>query len=208
MSAESSSKTEITSSNLPDRARRLAWLGPPPLFKGEDAAAYDKLSARIADAVKPADIFEEIWARDFIDKEWDVLRYRRHLASLMTATAYEGLQKILEPLRASHLVQVNLARSWASRDKAAIKKVDELLASAGLTMDAVMAQAFCAHLDECERIDRMIASAEARRDDALHEIELHRASWGQELRRVTQEVEKSLEMEVIEDKSGKTRTAA
>jgi len=208
MSAESSSKTEITSSNLPDRARRLAWLGPPPLFKGEDAAAYDKLSARIADAVKPADIFEEIWARDFIDKEWDVLRYRRHLASLMTATAYEGLQKILEPLLEPYPVLVDLARAWAARDKAAIKRVDELLASAGLTMDAVMAQTFCTYLDECERIGRMIASAEDCRDAALHEIELHRARWGQELRRVTQEVEKSVEMEVIEDKSGKTRTAA
>jgi hypothetical protein len=71
-----------------------------------------------------------------------------------------------------------------------------------------MAQAFCTHLDECERVDRMIASAEARRDDALHEIERHRAGWGQELRRVAQEVEKTLEMEVIEDKSGKTRNAA
>jgi len=51
-------RREITSSNISKRARRLAWLGPPPLFKGEDAAAYDELSARIAGAVKPADIFE------------------------------------------------------------------------------------------------------------------------------------------------------
>jgi hypothetical protein len=84
MSTESISKTEITSSNIPERARRLAWLGPPLLFKGENAAAYDELSARVADAVKPEDIFVELWVRDFVDNEWDVLRYRRHLASLMT----------------------------------------------------------------------------------------------------------------------------
>ena len=204
----STSLPENTSTSLPERARRLAWLGPPPLFKGEDEAAYNELSARIADAVKPEDIFVEIWVRDFINNEWDVLRYRRQLASLMTATAYEGLQKILEPLRASHLVRVNLAGAWAARDKAAMKRVDELLASAGLTMDAVTAQTFCTYLDEFERTARMIASAEARRDDALHEIERHRAEWGQELRRVAQEAEKPLEMEVIEDKSGKTRNAA
>ena len=204
----STSLPENTSTSLPERARRLAWLGPPPLFKGEDEAAYNELSARIADAVKPEDIFVEIWVRDFINNEWDVLRYRRQLASLMTATAYEGLQKILEPLRASHLVRVNLAGAWAARDKAAMKRVDELLASAGLTMDAVTAQTFCTYLDEFERTARMIASAEARRDDALHEIERHRAEWGQELRRVAQEAEKTLEMEVIEDKSGKTRNAA
>jgi hypothetical protein len=208
MSTESSSKTEITSSNIPERARRLAWLGPPPLFKGEDAAAYDELSARIADAVKPEDKLEEIWLRDFVDREWDVLRYRRQKASFMTSTSYEGLQRILEPLLRHYPDLVDLAEAWAAGDKAAIKRVDELLTSAGLTMDAVMAQTFCTHLNECALIDRMIADAEARRDDALHEIELHRARWGQELRRVTQEVEKSVEMEVIEDKSGKTRTAA
>src|SRR5262249_21948007 len=92
----------------------------------------------------------------------------------MTSTAYEGLQKILEPLLEPYPVLVDLARAWAARDKAAIKRVDELLASAGLTMDAVMAQTFCTYLDECERIGRMIASAEARRDAILHEVEQHR----------------------------------
>jgi len=206
--AMESLRREITSSNNPERARRLAWLGPPPLFEGEDAAAYDELSARIADAMNPADIFEELWARDIIDGDWEAFRLRRLQASLMTATAYEGLQKILEPLIESYPDQVDLARAWAARDKAAIKRVDELLASAGLTMDAVTAQTFCTYLDEFERTARMIASAEARRDDALHEIERHRAEWGQELRRVAQEAEKTLEMEVIEDKSGKTRNAA
>jgi len=67
----------------------------------------------------------------------------------MTATAYEGLQKILEPLLEYYPNQVDLARAWASGDKAAIKQVDELLASAGLTMDAVMAQTIRA--DCCER---------------------------------------------------------
>ena len=158
--------------------------------------------------MKPADIFEELWVRDIVDSVWEAFRLRRRQASLMTATAYEGLQKILEPLLGYSLNQGDLARAWASGDKAAIKQVDELLASAGLTMDAVMAQTLCIYLDEFERIDRMIASAQARRDAILHEIELHRARWGQALRRATQEAEKTLEMEVIEDKSGKTRNAA
>jgi hypothetical protein len=209
MSKGNINTTENTSTSLPERARRLAWLGPPLLFKGEDKAAYDELSARIADAVKPEDIFVELWVQDFVDWEWEAIRSRRLKASFMTATAYEGLQRILTPLLSNlDLDQIYLPQAWAKRDKAAIKRVDELLASAGLTMDAVMAQTLFIHLDEFERIERMIAAAEARRDDALHEIERHRALWGQELRRVTQEVEKALEMEVIEDKSGKSRNAA
>jgi hypothetical protein len=96
--AMESLRKEITSSNNPERARRLAWLGPPPLFEGEDAAAYDELSARIAGAMEPADIFEEIWVGDIVYCAWQVFRLRRLQASLMTATAYEGLQKVLEPL--------------------------------------------------------------------------------------------------------------
>jgi len=199
MSTESSSKTEITSSNILEWARRLAWLGPPPLFEGEDAAAYDERLARIARALKPADIFEEIWARDIAELDWQVSRLRRLQASLMTATAYEGLQKVLEPLLEPYPQQVDLARAWAARDKAAIKRVDELLASAGLTMNAVMAHTFCTYLNELERIERMIASAEARRDAILREVELHRERRGRKFRWAT---------ELIEDKSGKTRNAA
>jgi len=208
MSTGNTNTTENTSTSLPGRARRLAWLGPPPLFKGEDAAVYHELSDRIVDALKPEDKLEDIWLRDFVDCEWDVLRYRRKKSSFMTSTAYEGLQKVLEPLLRYYPDQVDLAEAWAAGDKGAIKRVDELLTSAGLTMDAVMAQTFCTHLNECALIDRMIADAEARRDDALHEIERHRATWGQELRRVVQEAEKTQEMEVIENKSGKTRNAA
>src|SRR5215475_4326697 len=176
-------RKEITSSNNLERTRRLARLGPPPLFEGEDAAAYDELSARIAGAMEPADIFEEIWVGDIVDCDWQIFRLRRLQASLMTATAYEGLQKVLEPLVQPYRDQADLVRAWAARDKAAIKRVDELLASAGLTMDAVMAQTLCTYLDEVERIARMIASAEARRDAIVHEVELHRARRG--LRRIT-----------------------
>ena len=77
MSTESIRKTEITSSNIPERARRLASFGPPPLFEGEDAAAYDERLARIAGAMKPEDIFVELWARDIADLDWEVSRLRR-----------------------------------------------------------------------------------------------------------------------------------
>ena len=205
MSTESVNKTEITSSGIPERTRRLAWLGPPPLFEGEDTVAYDELLARISGAMKPADIFEEVWVRDIVDLSWEVLRLRRLKASLMTATAYEGLHKILEPFLELYDERDQLVRGWAARHKTAIKQVDRLLASAGLTMDAVMAQTLLTNLDHIERMERLIATAEARRDAILCEVERHRATWGQELRRAVQQAEDA-EIKVIED--GKTRNAA
>jgi len=78
---------------LPEPAARLVLLGPAPLFEGEDTAAYDELLARISGAVKPADIFEEIWVRDIVDLVWGALRPRRLKANLMTATAYRGPER-------------------------------------------------------------------------------------------------------------------
>ena len=49
-----------------------------------------------------------------------------------------------------------------------------MLKKAGLTMDDVMAEAFAKEIDSFERFDRMLASAEARRNNALREIDRHR----------------------------------
>jgi hypothetical protein len=192
--------------SLPERVGRLALFGPPPLLEGEDTAAYDELLARISGAVKPADIFEEIWVRDIVDLVWEAFRLRRLKANLMTTVAHHGLRKILEPLM-DWTEAHELAKAWAARDQSAIKRVDKLLASAGLTMDAVMAQTLSSSLDDIERIDRMIATAEMRRNAILREVDRHRTTWGQELRRAAQQAEDA-EFKLIEAQSDKTKTAA
>ncbi|HMF06873.1 MAG TPA: hypothetical protein VKE72_07665 [Methylocella sp.] len=191
---------------LPEPAAPLALLGPPPLFEAEDTAAYDELLVRISGTVKPADIFEEIWVRDIVDLVWEAFRLRRLKAHLMTAVAHKGLSEILEPLIGWKDAR-NLAEAWAARERSAIKQADELLASAGLTMDAVMAQSLSLKLNDIERIDRMIAAAEMRRNAILREIDRHRTTWGQELRRAAQQAEEA-GFKLIEAQSDKTKTAA
>lgn len=56
-----------------------------------------------------------------------------------------------------------------------MKYVDAAL-DTGLTNDAVMAQTLALKIDQVERIDRVIADAEARRNVALREIDRHRAT--------------------------------
>jgi hypothetical protein len=199
-------KSSTTPASLPERVGRLELFGPPPLLEGEETAAYDELLVRISGAVNPADIFEEIWVRDLVDLVWEALRLRRLKASLMTATAYRGLEQILKPL-VGFLEEEGLAKAWAARDQSAIKRVDKLLASAGLTMDAVMAQTLSISLDDIERIDRMIATAEVRRNAILREVDRHRTTWGQELRRAAQQAEEA-GFKLIEAQSDKTKTAA
>ena len=79
-------------------APHRALFGPLLVLEGEDAAAYDALLERVAGAVDPADVLEEIWVRDVVDLAWDALRLRRLKASLMTAASHEGLESVLTPL--------------------------------------------------------------------------------------------------------------
>jgi hypothetical protein len=72
-----------------------APLPPPSLANGEDAAAYAQLAARIRAAVAPANVIEEIWARDVADLTWDVVRLRRLKAGLFTVGAGDGMTQIL-----------------------------------------------------------------------------------------------------------------
>jgi len=75
-----------------------------------------------------------------------------------------------------------LAANWASREPDVVAKVDTVLAAGGVTRDEVMAKTLAWKLDEFERIDRVIAGCEARRNVALREIDRHRATLAAALR--------------------------
>ena len=63
---------------------------------------------------------------------------------------------------------------------------------AGLSIDALMAEALAGKLDDIERIDRLTTIAETRRNAMLREIDRRRAALGEGLRRHVQEVEGEL----------------
>jgi hypothetical protein len=187
MNATDANRT-AQSTGLPDRGEPIQLFGPPPLFEGEDTKAYDELLTRISTVVKPADILEDIWVRDLVDLTWDVFRLRRLKANVMMANAHKGLSEILAPLVGSSEAET-LAEAWAARKSDVAKEVDKALASAGLGMDAVMVQTLSLKLDDIERIEHMIAIAEARRNTTLREIDRHRETLGEKLRRAVEQLE-------------------
>ena len=68
-----------------------------------------------------------------------------------------------------------------------------------------MAETLRTNIDEIDRIERMIANLERRRNSALREIELHRATLAYRLQRAIQQVEdgeyQEVEAESVESKS-------
>jgi hypothetical protein len=172
----------------PDRAEHPTLFGLPPLFDGEDTKIYDQLVREISTAVTPADIFENIWVRDVVDLTLEVFRLRRLTANLIKANAYKGLSETLAPLVGWSQAET-LAEGWAARKSDVVEEVNKTLTSAGLTTDSILAQTFSLKLNDIERIEHMIALAEARRNATLHEIDRHRQTLGQKLRRAAQQLE-------------------
>ena len=162
------------------------FFGAPSLIRNEQAAGYENLLAQVAAAVTPVDILEQMWVRDVVDLAWQAARWRRLKAALMNACAHEGVDKVLQPFE--RIDAYGLSKRWAAGDAGAARKVGQLLASAGLTLDAVMAQTLRLHVDTIERLDRMIMGAEARRNVALRELERHRAGFAAMLRRATDDI--------------------
>ncbi len=171
-------------------------LTPSPLVPGDDAAAYDTLLAGISATVRPADLIEQAWVRDVVDLIFEAVRLRRLKAALMTACAGEGIAQVLRGLDVPGIPSV-LAQRWAARELAAVAEVDAALEAAGLTLDHVMAQTLALRINEIERIDRMIAAAEARRNTALREIAHHRATFAASLRDAAAHAVTDAEFEVV-----------
>ena len=82
-----------------------------------------------------------------------------------------------------------LALKWADDDEAASETVDAALTAAGVTVEGVVADNMSSMISEMERIERMIAAAEGRRHTALRELDRHRATLSQRLRRALSEIE-------------------
>jgi hypothetical protein len=101
----------------------------------------------------------------------------------------------------------HISEGWAARDQDVIEKAKATIASAGLTLDAVMAQTLMTNIKNVDCIHRMIVTAGERRDAILREIDRHRSTLAERLRRVTEEIEDA-EFRVVPDGKDHLRSAA
>jgi hypothetical protein len=82
-----------------------------------------------------------------------------------------------------------LVQEYVQREPDAVALVQELLSSAGMSIDTLTVDALDEKFDYIERIDRLTTIAEGRRNASLHEIERHRVALGPALRSKLQEIE-------------------
>jgi hypothetical protein len=168
---------------------RVIAIAPAPLLPGEKEADYATIAVRIVNASGPQDAIEEFLIRDVVDLIWEVLRLRRIKAGILKSSMDQGVKRVLTGIGHPYIERDGLSESWAAGDDRARKKVDAILAKAGMTVDEVTAQTLDSKLDSFERLDRMLASVEARRNNALREIDRHRAALGGAVRQSIEEIE-------------------
>ena len=172
---------------------RVVTIAPAPLLPGEKKADYSDVAVRVVKAANPRDAIEEFLIRDVIDLTWEILRLRRIKSGILKASMNTGVSEILKGLghgpRSSLFYAQELGEKWAAGDKDARKEVEAALAKAGLTINEAMAKTLEKKLDSFERLDRMLASAEARRNNALREIDRHRDALSRGARRSIEEIE-------------------
>jgi hypothetical protein len=82
-----------------------------------------------------------------------------------------------------------IVQEYVRAERDAVTLVNELLTDAGKSMDSFMTQVLRNRIDEIERIDRLTASAETRRNAALREIDRRRVVLGEALRRSVQKID-------------------
>jgi hypothetical protein len=168
---------------------RVAGIAPAPLLPGEQEADYATHVARIVAVAQPRDAIEDLLTRDVIDLSWEVLRLRRLKAGLLRGAIGSGISAVMYRLGYEEESAGELAYNWAAGKKAAQKTVATALQKAQLTMEDVMAETLEGKIDSFERFDRLLASWEGRRNNALREIERHRAAFGAAMRQAIDEVQ-------------------
>jgi hypothetical protein len=172
------------------------------LLPGEKDADYASLANLIVDAAKPEDTIEELLTRDVVDLSWDILRLRRVKTGILKASMNIGVDQVLKAQthgpESSLLYRKELGKKWLAGDKNARKEVEAVLDKAGLTVGEVTAKTVESKLDSFERLDRMSASAEARRNKALGVISRHRDALGSAVHRAIEEIE-DVEFRSVED---------
>jgi hypothetical protein len=183
----------VAQSSNADILDRVVGIAPPPLLPGEGEADYVNLIARVVAVARPRDAIEEFLTRDVIDLTWEIFRLRRVKTGILKASINTGVERVLDGLGygqdQTYDYTKRLGQSWALGDKKSRKEVMAALSAAGLTIDEVTAKTVESKLDSFERLDRMLVSAEARRNNALREIDRHRAALGGAVRQAIDEVQ-------------------
>jgi hypothetical protein len=166
----------------------LDLFGKPPVLRSEDANHYDALLSRLVVAARPRDPFEWMLLKDYADLAWEIFRLRRAKTGIIDGARKGALVMIL------HRFQLNVlaAREFHS-DPDTRALVLQQLADQGLDEEIITHEAVSNCSGKLAALDRLIASAEYRRNAMLREMDHHRGNLAMRLRTAPDVVDAEIE---------------
>jgi hypothetical protein len=186
---------------VPTEVRAL--FGDPPLLRGEEPSLYNNLMDQFSRLVEPKDMIEWWWVKDITDHTWEIRRLRRFKVLFVELrrdkvvdnrehwnTLGENVKYVPVPVPDG---EEETGGVWVQENPDYVPEPvpDSEKDSAQMFMDVV---------DEYKSVDKLIASAELRRDRTLREIEHRREHLARRLRKASDEI--------IEDKIAELPKAA
>lgn len=168
---------------------------------GEDAKDFDALHENINAELKPRNPIERMWIQDIVYLHWEVLRYRRLKTHFLSLCRRDAMERILEKTgNAPYEEAKRISDKWIAGDEDVTIYVNEILENEGGGDSAVIAQVLSSHIDKIERIDRLMAASELRRDRMLHDLERRRADIAAPLARIIDQTKHGAGVASVEKK--------
>jgi hypothetical protein len=159
-----------------------------PLLITESKEHYEKIRDWCMEEIKPREIVEQFFVEDIIYISWDILRIHRSRTALINLTFRAALEKTLVELLRQPKMQMlsdsparELAYAWFSDEKAK-SKVVKLLEQFHLDETAIEAEAMRSCAADLELFDKLLVSAESRRNRALRSVAEYRTDLALRLR--------------------------
>jgi hypothetical protein len=185
-----------------------------PLLLTESKHEFNLIREALDEQIKPHGIIEQMYVEDIAYLVWEILRLRRSKIAIVNLAFRAALKEVITQLLVKPgdlKFQVdeqskNLAHEWFS-DPDVKKQIVGLLREFNLDETAIEAEAFRKSADDLEGIDRLMASAEGRRDKALMCIAQYRGDFGALLRESSDRLVDGKVLK-IEHAGGKQKPAA
>jgi hypothetical protein len=163
-----------------------AILDDPPLMRGEDEAAYQRLVGQLGVESGAASAIDWLLVKDVADLTWQIARLRRWVKAYTASKERAGLARGVLPLLVDRVDRAyETARALADDlyKDAGGSEYREIMARHGVPAQRVgAAYAFFDNLKSVAAAERVLMQLEDRRDRVIARIDARRAAFAAALR--------------------------
>jgi hypothetical protein len=172
---------------VPTEVRAL--FGDPPLLRGEEPSLYNNLMDQFSKLVEPKDMIEWWWVKDMTDHSWEIRRLRRFKVLIVELRRDQvvdnrGLWNTL----GTNVKYVPVPVPDGEKETGELQENPDYVPEPVPDSEKDSAQMFVDSVDDYKSVDKLIASAELRRDRTLREIERRREHLARRLRKASDEI--------------------